>query len=115
MINSAPTVIDTSRHDALQAELKARKSIFHLAHAAVSLLVAMVAACTAARLFWDYQLAKLPLLGAALAVALVMFVHGFVRWGLGRRALDRETAQYAELRALRATLGLDDPNLLLPR
>lgn len=115
MLNHAATVNDTSRHDALQAELKARKSIFHLAHAAVSLLVAMVAACTAARLFWDYELQELPLFGAALIVSLVMFVHGFVRWGIGRRAMDRENAQYAELRALRATLGIDDPEMLLPR
>lgn len=108
---------DSSRYDALQAELHARKSIFHFAHAAVSLLVAVVAACTAARLFWDYQLDKLPLplFGAALAVSVVMFLHGFVRWGIGRRALERESAQYAELRALRATLRIDDPEMLLPR
>lgn len=104
-----------ARLDLLQAELKARKSIFHLAHAAVSLLVALVAACTAARLFWDYELGELALLGAALIVALVMFVHGFVRWGLGRRAMARETVQFAELQELRLRLGIDDPNTLLPR
>ena len=106
---------DSSRLSALQSELAARRSIFHLAHAAISLLVAMVAACTAARLFWDYELSELPLLGAAIVVSLVMFTHGFVRWSIGRRALDRETAQFAELRALRTSLGLDDPNILLPR
>jgi len=105
----------SSRHDALQAELKARRSIFHLAHAAVSLLVALVAAGTAARLFWDYELGELPLFGAAVVVALVMFVHGFIRWGMGRRALSKEELQFEELKRLRQSLGLDDPNVLLPR
>lgn len=106
---------DTSRLAALQAELNARRSIFHLAHAAVSLLVAMVAACTGARIFWDYEFSELPLLGAALIVSIIMFMHGFVRWGIGRRAMEKENAQYAELRALRDSLGIDDPNVLLPR
>jgi hypothetical protein len=106
---------NVSRLKLLQAELNARRSILHLAHAAISLLIAVVAACTAARLFWDYELDELPLLGAAMLIAVIMFVHGFVRWGLGRRALDRETAQFAELKELRSSLGLDDPNLLLPR
>jgi hypothetical protein len=104
-----------SRLESLQADLNARRSIFHLAHAAISLLIAMVAACTAARLFWDYELERLPLFGAAIFIALIMFTHGFVRWAIGRRAMDRETAQFAELRELRSSLGLDDPNLLLPR
>mgnify|MGYP001206221188 CR=1 FL=1 len=106
---------DPSRLAALQQELSARRSIFHLAHAAVSLLVGMVSACTAARIFWDYELTQLPLFGAAVIVALVMITHGFIRWGLGRRAMQVEDAQFAELRALRQTLGLDDPNTLLPR
>ncbi|MBK7860761.1 MAG: hypothetical protein IPJ65_19590 [Archangiaceae bacterium] len=104
-----------SRLESLQSDLNARRSIFHLAHAAISLLIAVISAGTAARLFYDYELNELPLLGAAVLVALGMFVHGFVRWALGRRALNREVAQFAELRELRATLGLDDPNLLLPR
>jgi SNF family Na+-dependent transporter len=106
---------DAARLDALQAELQARRSIFHLAHAAVSLLVGMVAAGTAARLFWDYQFDELAFFGAALIVAVIMLSHGFIRWAIGKKALEKETAQFAELRALRASLGLDDPNVLLPR
>jgi hypothetical protein len=108
-------VTDSSRLDVLQAELKARRSIFHLAHAAVSLLVAMVAAGTAARLFWDYEFDQLPVFGAAVIVSFVMFVHGFIRWGLGRKALAREAVQFEELKRLRVVLGTDDPSMLLPR
>ncbi|MBL8954603.1 MAG: hypothetical protein JNK82_27745, partial [Myxococcaceae bacterium] len=54
-------------------------------------------------------------LGAASIIALVMYLHGFVRWGLGSKALQRETAQFAELKQLRASMGIDDPNALLPR
>ena len=107
---------DSVRLDSLQAELNARRSIFHFAHAAISLLVATVSACVAARLFWDFgPERKVEWFGAAVLVALVLYVHGFIRWGVGRRALSRETVQFAELRALRQSLGLDDPNALLPR
>ena len=106
---------DTNRLNALQSELNARKSIFHYAHAAISLLVATIAAGTGARLFYDDGFAELPLLGAAAIIALVMYLHGFVRWGLGSKALQRETVQFAELKELRASMGIDDPNLLLPR
>ncbi len=106
---------DSTRLQVLQAELNARKSIFHFAHAAVSLLVASIAAGTGARLFYDDGFGQLPLFGAAVIVSTIMYVHGFIRWGLGRKAMRREDAQYAELRDLRATLGLDDPNVLLPR
>lgn len=106
---------DPSRLEALQANLNARKSIFHFAHAAISLLVASIAAGTGGRLFYDHGVAELPLLGATALVAVVMYVHGFVRWGFGRKALEREAVQFAELKELRATLGLDDPNVLLPR
>jgi hypothetical protein len=45
----------------------------------------------------------------------VLFVHGFIRWGLGKKALEKETVQFQELKTLRRALGLDDPNVLLPR
>lgn len=110
---TAPT--DPARLDTLQGALHSRKSTFHLAHASVSLLVAMIAASTAAKLFWDYELGELALFGAAVIIALVMFTHAFVRWALGRRALAKELVLFAELKDLRRTLGLDDPSVLLPR
>jgi len=106
---------DPSRLEALQADLNARKSIFHFAHAAISLLVGSIAAATGGRLFYDSGFLRLPVIGAAAVVAAVMYGHGFIRWGLGNKALQREAAQFAELKELRATLGLDDPNVLLPR
>ncbi|MBL8956187.1 MAG: hypothetical protein JNK82_35765, partial [Myxococcaceae bacterium] len=53
MIDRPSSMADTTRLDALQTELNARKSIFHYAHAAISLLVATIAAGTGARLFYD--------------------------------------------------------------
>jgi hypothetical protein len=109
-------VTDTrSRLDTLQAQLKARRSVFHFAHAAVSLLIALVAACTGAKLFWDYQLDDLLRLGAVLGMSAVLFVYGFVHWALGRKALKEELTLFSELKGLRQTLGLDDPSMLLPR
>jgi hypothetical protein len=106
---------DRTRFDTLQAQLKSRRSVFHFAHAAVSLLVAVVAACTGAKLFWDYQLDEAQMLSVSLGLSAVLFVYGGVHWVLGRRALKRELTLYSELKGLRQTLGLDDPNVLLPR
>jgi hypothetical protein len=106
---------DAARLAKLQEALNARRSIFHLAHAALSGLIGLIAAGTAGRLYWDYGLDQLPLLGAAVVVATIMLAHASVRWVLGRRELGRELAWLSELKDLRRTLGLDDPSLLLPR
>jgi hypothetical protein len=106
---------DRSRLDSLQAQLNVRRSVFHFAHAAVSLLIAVIAACTGAKYFWDYQLDDLPVLAAVLGVSSVLFIYGFVHWALGRRALKRELTLFDELKGLRHDLGVDDPSALLPR
>jgi hypothetical protein len=99
----------------LQAELRSRRSVFHFAHAAVSLLIAVIAACTGAKYFWDYDLDDMPTLGALLGVSFVLFLYGSINWFLGRRALKRELTLFSEMKGLRQTLGLDDPAALLPR
>jgi hypothetical protein len=106
---------DRSRLDALQAQLRARRSVFHFAHAAVSLLVAVIAACTGAKYFWDYELDDLPTLSALVGVSGVLFIYGAVHWALGHRALKRELTLFDELKGLRQHLRLDDPSALLPR
>ena len=106
---------DRSRFDVLQAELKSRRSVFHFAHAAVSLLIAVITACTGAKYFWDYELEDVPTLGALVGAAAVLFVYGFVNWALGNKALKRELTLFSEMKGLRQSLGLDDPSALLPR
>src|SRR5262245_6803383 len=106
---------DRSRLDTLQAELNARRSTFHFAHAAVSLLIAVLTGCTGAKYYWDYRLEELPTLSAVVGLSAALFVYGFVNWAMGRRALKRELTLFDELKGLRQNLGLDDPSALLPR
>ncbi len=106
---------DRSRLDVLQGLLQSRKSVFHFAHAAVSLLIATIAACTGAKLFWDYEFDEMPTTGAVLGLSFVLFIYGCVNWVLGRRTLKTELTLFSELKGLRTSLGFDDPAALLPR
>ena len=106
---------DRARHDTLQSQLHSRKSVFHFAHAAVSLLLALIAAGVAATLFADEQLAHLSIFALVTATSGGLFLYGFVRWGVGRQALAREVTLFAEMQVLRRALGFDDPSALLPR
>jgi hypothetical protein len=110
-----PNVSAPSRLDALQARLSSRRSIFHLAHAAVSLLVAFISTGTALMLWWDSNADERAPLAVFSALAVVLFAHGLVRWALGKKARREEQTLFEELKALRKSMGLDDPKVLLPR
>jgi hypothetical protein len=100
--------------DQLQSELADRRSIVHFAHSGVAVIVAMIFACAAAKLFWDS--AKLPYLGiGASAFALAATIYSLVQHGRAKRLRDEENAQFEKLQALRHALQLDDPSALLPR
>jgi membrane protein implicated in regulation of membrane protease activity len=103
-----------SQHERLQASLATRQSILHFAHAGVSLLVALILAGAAAKLFWES--AKVPTLGFAVtAVVLGLVSYSLVRYRKGRRDLAEELRQYGDLLELRRQLQLDNPAKLLPR
>ena len=100
--------------DRLQSGLADRRSIVHFARSGVAVVVAMIFACAAAKLFWDS--AKLPYLGIAASVfALAAAIYSLVQHRRAKRLRDDENARFAKLQALRRSLHLDDPAALLPR
>ena len=107
--------------EALQRELSSRRSVLHFAHAAVSLVVALIAAGTAAKLYWDLTHDYLKhaewveVIWVAVGVTAFCVVYAIVRYLVGRRALRVELVQFGKLQALRQQLGLDDHPNLLPR
>src|SRR4051812_40108166 len=106
-----PPVTASTDLAALQARLASRRSISHFAHAAISLLIAVVLSCAIAKLYWDDGEADVPWFVSAT----VLYIYGITRWMLGRRALREEVALFDQMRALRSSLSLDDPAQLLPR
>lgn len=104
-----------TKHAELQSQLRVRKSVAHFAHAAVSILVGLLAAGVAGRLCWDYEVEEIPLLMAVVGISVGALVYGFVRWFLAKQAVTRETHMFEELKTLRQTLGIEDPQLFLPR
>lgn len=99
----------------LQAELSTRESTAHFAHAAASMLAALIAAGAAAKLFWDLMVEHLYLGAAVWGVAVVLATYSVVRYRIGKRVLAVEARRYEELLAMRGALRLDDPSALLPR
>ena len=103
-----------SQLDVLQALLAARESTPHLARAAVALVVALILAGAAAKLFHDsVRLSYLGVLAAAGAAGAALYAA--VHYARARRHLADEHARFARLLALRRMLRLDDPSALLPR
>ena len=97
----------------LQRDLESRLSITHFAHAGVSMVVALIVASAAAKLFWDS--AKIPYLGIlASVISLTDCGYGVVRYLRGRKVLRTEVEQFERMKNLRSSLGLDDPASLLP-
>ena len=97
----------------LQEELSTRQSITSFAHAAVALLVAMIIAGAAGKLFWDSV--KIPYLGIAAAItALGLVVFALARYARGRRQLRVELERFERMQGLRRSLGIDDPTAFLP-
>lgn len=97
----------------LQQELSTRQSTTHFAHAAVSLMVAMIIAGASAKLFWDSV--KVPYVGIlAAAVAVGLAAYSVRHYRRGKRALKGEVADFERMQGLKRDLGLDDPSKLLP-
>lgn len=101
--------------EALQRELSARQSVLHFAHAAVSTILALIAAGAAAKLFWDLSLEKAIYALPVAALSACIFGYAIIRYAIGRRALKRELESFARLQSLRRQLNLENPSLLLPR
>ena len=102
---------------ALQASLESRRSVLHFAHCAVSTIVALIAAGTVAKIYWDLDIRPdtefLVVPVAVLSAA--CFLYAGVRYVLGRRVLKVELVRFAELKSLREKLRVEDPSALLPR
>lgn len=100
-------------HDELLAKLSRRQSIFHFAHAAVSLFVCFIASGAAWRLSLDTEYAWAPsLVVPALVIAGGGLLYGIVRLVLGRGQLVHEDEAFGELKRLRAQLKLDETPVL---
>jgi hypothetical protein len=100
----------------LQKELASRKSVLHFAHSSVSMVLALIAAGTVAKLLWDvgrYPETELYVVPVAIFSALC-FGYAIVRYVLGKRELKKELVSFAQLQVLRRQLNLEDPSALLP-
>ncbi len=102
---------------ALQAKLESRRSTLHFAHSSVSIILALIAAGTVAKIYWDLDIRPdTEILVVPVSIlSFVFFVYGTVRYVLGRKVLKDELVQFAELKVLREQLHLEDPSALLPR
>jgi hypothetical protein len=99
--------------DRLSEQLSARQSVTCFAQSAIALVLALIFAGTAAKLFWDSL--RTPLLGAAAsALAAGLVVYAVIRYLRGKRLLRTELAGFERLQGLRRELKLDDPSALLP-
>jgi uncharacterized membrane protein YebE (DUF533 family) len=100
--------------DRLQQELADRRSISHFAQAGIGLVVAMILASAAAKLFWDS--AKTPYLGIVAAIgAVALATYSVVQYVKGKRHLESELSRFEALKSLQRALHLDDPSALLPQ
>jgi len=97
----------------LQKQLESRQSILHFAKGGVALLLSLIFAGAAAKLFWDSV--RFPILGILTSVlSLSLMIYALRRYLSGRRLLRRELEQFESLKALRRRLRIDDPALNLP-
>jgi len=98
-----------AEHDVMLRALSARRSIFHFAHAAVSLFVAAVVGGAAFKLSIDLEYAWAPsLVLPSVVVSGVAVSYGVVRLILGARHLREESVAFDRLKALRRELSLDE-------
>ncbi len=102
------------QHDQLQAQLATRVSIGHFAHAAVSLIFAVIASGVAGKFFWNGEGYRELAIVASVGVGCLM-LYSLVRYVAGRRYYRTEKSAFARLKALRLVLQADDPAAFLPR
>ena len=97
----------------LQKQLESRQSILHFAKGGVSLLLSLIIAGAAAKLFWDSV--RFPILGVLTSVlSLSLAIYALRRFLSGKRFLRTELEQFESLKALRRRLRIDDPSVNLP-
>jgi NO-binding membrane sensor protein with MHYT domain len=97
----------------LHQELSARQSTPYFARSAIALVLAVIAAGAAGKLFWDgTRLAAFGYAVAAVALGLgYVALHCYRR---GAVALKSELERFERMQGLHRALGLDDPSSLLP-
>jgi hypothetical protein len=103
------------RYDALASNLSTRRSTLHFAHAGVAVVLAIIFAGTAGRIFWKAEAEMLPFGWVAGLAAALAVTYALVRLFIGRSQLRAELSDFAQLQSLRQQLGLDDPARLMPR
>jgi hypothetical protein len=98
----------------LERDLESRDSILHFAHSGGAMVMALILAGAAAKLFWDSH--RIPILGwLASALSLAGAAYSVQQYRRGQRALRAEIEQFESMKSLRRAMGLDDPSALLPR
>lgn len=109
----APPAAARAELDQLQEGLATRRSTTCFAQSAIALVIALILAGAAGKLFWDSL--RTPLLGGVAAVA-ALGLAGFAvsRYVRGKACLQDEFARYERMQGLRRQLRLDDPSALLP-
>ncbi|MBI5066676.1 MAG: hypothetical protein HZB56_00435 [Deltaproteobacteria bacterium] len=114
MTEAAPEGLRAA-HDALAARLAVRRSIDHVRQGAYGILFSIIGIGLTAKLAYDRWWSVRPgriqgrgvylYLAAAAAILVLLFtIRAFLR---ARRLMAQERADFEELRALRARLGLD--------
>ena len=98
-----------TEHDAVLSSLSTRESTRHFAHAAVSVLLSLALAGTAAKLWWDYWTTNPERASAAIGLTALCLAYAAVRLVMGARANGKERLQLDRLRELRKALGVDAP------
>jgi hypothetical protein len=102
--------------DRLQAELAARSSTLHFAHAAVTTMTGLMALGASLLLRFTPAIEdKTTQAAVAGAIAVVLLGYAMVRFWVGRLRQRQELHKFEHLKALRRELNLEDPSALLPR
>ncbi len=104
-----------AEHDAVLSALSERRSMLHLAHGAVSALISATFLAASAKLWWDFSEYDPQYYQGALAISAATACYAVVRFIIGRGHFKRERVELGRLRTLRRELGVDDPQVMLPR
>jgi hypothetical protein len=113
-VTALPATELRAEHDEVLARLSSRRSMVHVAHAAVAGFVAAIFLSAAAKLWWDFSEYHPELYQASLVVSGLGALYAGVRATLGFIDFRRERGELVRLRHLRATLRIDDPATSLP-
>ncbi len=98
-----------AEHDAVLTSLSTRVSTMHFAHAAVSILISVALAGTAAKLWWDFWSTNPEWASGFFGLMALALGYAGLRLWLGARANGKERLLLTRLLALRKELGVDAP------